>query len=75
MRETGKSNSNVRNSQFWQQNNHPIELWSNKVIDQKLEYIHENPVTAGFVEKPEDWRLSSAMDYCGRQGLVQIEKL
>ena len=75
MRETGKSNSNVRNCQFWQQNNHPIELWSNKVIDQKLEYIHENPVTAGFVEKPEDWRLSSAMDYSGRQGMVQIEKL
>lgn len=35
----GKKNSNVKNRQFWQQNNKPIELWSLKVFEQKLNYI------------------------------------
>jgi len=30
------------------------------MIQQKIDYIHENPVEAGFVIKPEQWRLSSA---------------
>ncbi|MBK7690957.1 MAG: hypothetical protein IPJ31_07525 [Bacteroidetes bacterium] len=42
--------------QFWQQHNQPIVLDNNFLIDQKVEYIHNNPVEAGFVEKPEDWR-------------------
>ena len=34
---------------FWGTDNHPIELWSNKVIDQKLTYLHNNPVEEGLV--------------------------
>ncbi|MGB0868512.1 MAG: transposase [Flavobacteriales bacterium] len=49
--------------QFWRNNNKPIELWSNKVFDQKLEYIHNNPVEEGFVEKPYFWKYSSARNY------------
>jgi putative transposase len=45
---------------FWQKTNHPIELYSNDVIDQKINYIHQNPVRAGFVGSPQDWWLSSA---------------
>ena len=44
MERAGKKNSNVKNCQFWQQNNKPIELWSTKVIKEKLDYIHNNPV-------------------------------
>jgi putative transposase len=36
----GQKNCNVKNGQFWQQNNKPIELWSSEVIDQKVDYIH-----------------------------------
>ena len=36
---------------IWQPESHPIELDNNKIIDQKLEYIHNNPIEAGFVEK------------------------
>lgn len=43
-REEGKRNSNNSSQQFWQQDNHPIELNGNKMIDQKLDYIHDNPV-------------------------------
>ena len=30
------------------------------MIDQKVDYIHNNPVAAGFVNNPHEWRLSSA---------------
>jgi len=66
----GSERSNNSDWQFWQQNNHPIELDSHEIIEQKLNYIHENPVKAGFVENPEDWLLSSAKDYAGKKGLL-----
>ena len=59
----GKKNSNVEKSQFWQQNNQPIEIWSLKVFEQKLNYIHNNPVETGFVTDPVDWKYSSARNY------------
>lgn len=59
----GKKNSNISNMQFWQQNNKPIEIWSLKVFEQKLDYIHNNPVESGFVLNPVDWKFSSARNY------------
>ena len=41
-------------------------------MDQKLYYIHNNPVEAGFVENAEEWLFSSARDYSGRKGLLDI---
>jgi len=46
--------------QFWKHNNHPFFLYSNKMIHQKVNYIHINPVEAGFVNQTNEWRLSSA---------------
>jgi putative transposase len=65
MYRAGKYNSNNIDYQFWQQYSHPIELSSNRFLDQKLEYIHMNPVKAGFVDEPEAWVYSSARDYAG----------
>lgn len=45
---------------FWQKDNKPIELWSNGVIEQKLQYIHQNPVEEGIVFRAEDYMYSSA---------------
>ena len=59
----GMKNSNVKGKQFWQQNNQPIEIWSLKVFEQKLDYIHNNPVESGFVTDPIDWKYSSARNY------------
>ncbi len=59
----GKKNSNVKNMQFWQQSNNPIEIWTFKVFKQKLDYIHNNPVESGFVTNPLDWKFSSARNY------------
>lgn len=67
----GKKNSNNERYQFWQQHNKPIELNTIEKLRQRLNYLHENPVVAGFVEKPEDWLYSSAVDYyTNRKGLI-----
>jgi len=58
--------------QLWQPESHPVILINNEIAHQKLEYIHYNPVAAGFVIKPEDWKYSSAVDYYGGKGLLEI---
>ncbi len=49
--------------QFWQHDNHPIVLFTPPVMQQKLDYLHNNPVKAGFVCRPEEWLYSSAKNY------------
>ena len=68
----GLYNSNNKEYQFWQQDNKPIELWSNETIEQKLNYIHTNPVKAGFVSEPWHWNYSSAIDYSGGKGILEL---
>lgn len=41
----------------------------------KVDYIHNNPVKKGFVDKPAHWRYSSARDYHGVVGLIEVERL
>ena len=67
----GEKSSNVKTYQFWQHDNKPIELWSNKVIKEKINYIHQNPVKAGYVFSAEDYVYSSAVDYSGEAGLIK----
>jgi putative transposase len=57
----------------WQDGNHPVLLESNRFIEQKLNYIHENPVRQEIVGNPEDYLYSSAVDYSGLKGLVKVE--
>ena len=57
---------------FWQNEYHPVELFSNDTMDQKLAYIHDNPVKDGIVEQAEDYIYSSARDYSGRKGLLEV---
>ncbi len=63
----------VNKYKIWQDGNHPIELNSNDKIDKRLDYIHNNPVKAGFVFKPEDYIYSSAIDYIDGTGLLKVE--
>lgn len=66
-----EKSANVKHYQFWRHDNKPIELWSNEVIQQKIEYIHNNPVEEGIVFRPEDYKYSSAADYAGEKGLLE----
>ncbi len=75
MERAGSINSNVKKRQFWQQHNQPIELWSNEVIDQKIDYIHNNPIECGFVSEPVCWKYSSAKNYAGEIGIIEIDSI
>ena len=55
-----KKNEQYSNYHFWQYTNHPVELYSNNVIDQKINYIHQNPVRAGIVTDELYYFYSSA---------------
>lgn len=75
MKRAGLKNSNVKNRQFWQQNNHPIELFNSEIFDQKVHYIHMNPVVSGFVIEPHHWRHSSAINFSGGKGVLEIDQV
>jgi putative transposase len=68
----GNTNPGNRIHQFWQSDNHPIELYTLPVILQKLQYIHENPVKEGWVNEPADYPYSSASNYFYDKGLLDV---
>jgi hypothetical protein len=41
-------------------------------LEEKVNYIHHNPVKAELVGRAEDYLYSSARDYAGEKGLVEI---
>jgi putative transposase len=55
-----KENKQYKGFHIWQYTNFPTLLYSNEVIDQKVNYIHENPVRAGLVTEAAFYRYSSA---------------
>lgn len=71
----GEEKNDYKKDQFWQEENHSMELLNSIVINEKLDYIHENPVKAGIVEEAESYIYSSARDYSGIRGLLKIEYL
>jgi REP element-mobilizing transposase RayT len=59
---------------FWEKGYHGEEIFSNSFFQIKVNYIHENPIRAGIVEKAEDYMSSSAGDYFGvRKGPLELE--
>ncbi len=61
-----------RSHQFWQEDSHPQQIQGEKMMRQKLDYIHNNPVERGFVDEAAHWRWSSARNYEGQPGVVEI---
>jgi putative transposase len=61
-----------REFQFWQEGSHPQQISSDTMMEQKIEYIHFNPVKRGFVDDPVHWRYSSARNYAGIRGLIDV---
>lgn len=75
LKKAGSGNQKNKEYQIWRQDNHPIELFSNKLIDQKLEYIHNNPVAVGIVASPEDYLYSSARNYSSMDAVMEVDIL
>ena len=69
-----KHHKSNRDYQPWEEGSHPQLIESEDVLRQKLEYIHNNPVKRGYVDRPEDWRYSSARIYAGRPGLLDVHR-
>jgi len=61
-----------REYQLWQEGSHPQAIQGEEMMRQKLEYIHNNPVKRGYVDDPIHWRYSSARNYEGRTGLIEV---
>ena len=55
--------SRTKNYKFWKDGFHPIMLDKTKILEQKFDYLHQNPVLAGFVREAQDWKNSSALAY------------
>jgi len=60
---------------IWTNNNHPEEIFSQDFLKTKMDYIHNNPVRAGLVFNASDYIYSSAMDYEGKKGLIDLSYL
>jgi len=59
--------------QVWQESYHPKQILTDNIFQQKIEYIHLNPVKRGYVNKPEDWKYSSASYFItGEEGVIRL---
>jgi len=68
----GKNDEKIKNYRFWQEGNDAQEIYLNDYFNQKLNYIHQNPVAAEIVNRAEDYRYSSAIDYAGGKGMLEV---
>lgn len=60
-----KVDDSSRNYQFWQKNALPIIMYDRKILEQKLDYIHLNPMQPhwNLVTDPNDYFFSSCSFY------------
>ena len=71
----GRDLKRIKNFKVWKDGNHPKCIGTIYFLEQKLDYIHNNPVENELVDEPEYYLYSSARDYHGRQGLLKVELL
>lgn len=75
MEKATQSHSRNKKYQFWKYNNHPEEVYSEKFMWSKLDYIHLNPVRAGIVNKASEYLYSSASHYISNTGVLKVTKV
>ena len=63
------------NYKVWKDGFHPVNLSDSKMVMQKLDYIHHNPVEERIVDEPAEYVYSSARDYEGRPGQIALKML
>lgn len=69
----GKFDNRIKKYKFWQETNHAILLDNNTMLEQRINYIHENPVRTLIVAEPQEYLFSSARDYSGEKGYVDVQ--
>jgi putative transposase len=68
----GKNDKKIKNYRFWQESNDAQAVYLNDYFNQKLNYFHQNQVKAEIVNRAEDYRYSSAIDYDVGKGLLEV---
>jgi REP element-mobilizing transposase RayT len=71
-RKAGENLKGITNYKVWQSGNHAEVVSSNNFFDEKLEYLHNNPVEELIVKNPEDYFFSSARNYAGLDNYLDI---
>ena len=69
--DNGLKSDRNKKYKFWQTGNHAIELYTEKFVWDKINYIHNNPVEEHFVLNPSDWVYSSASNYYEGKGVLE----
>lgn len=69
------TNSDTPHYHLWQRGADKYCILNIKHLRQKMDYIHANPVRAGIVFKPWEYRYCSYPNYCGEQGMLEIDLL
>ena len=70
MNAEGKKNQIFK---LWMDRFDDLVIENDKTLQMKIEYIHNNPVKAGFVDQPEQWKYSSARNYIlGDHSLMSV---
>ncbi len=72
---TARKTGRAKNYKLWTDSNHAICLEKKEWLEQRLNYIHQNPVRQMIVEHPEEYIFSSAVDYADGKGLVNITRI
>ena len=67
-----KVHKDDRAYQFWQEGVQPKWIQNGEMMRQKVDYIHQNPVKRGYVDLAEHWRYSSARNYLGQEGMIEV---
>jgi putative transposase len=62
----------AKNYKLWKDDNHAVLLATTEMLLQRINYIHQNPIRQIIVEHPEDFLFSSAVDFAGKKGMVNI---
>lgn len=71
----GKFDNRIQKYRFWQDKSHPIELITTEMIEQRINYIHENHVRTGLVTRAEEYLYSSARNYAGLSSIIEIDMI
>jgi REP element-mobilizing transposase RayT len=70
-----RQHSRNKTYQVWTHENHAVYLYGPEFIREKVDYLHNNPVRSGLVEKPEDYLYSSARYYAGLDCLLRVSDI
>ncbi len=69
-----KAHHKATTYQIWEEGYQPKLMQTDAMMISKIKYIHQNPLKRGYVDDATHWRYSSARDYEGIKGLIEVER-